>query len=153
MVPMEEDRFPEYLERAVRRYAQENIRAGYRTEHDALAISRQDHLRLLPQGLSTPDNYLMTVKDSSTGFEVGVIWFKMEATEQASAFIYDVFIKEAFRDQGYGRATMKALERFARERGLRSLLLHVFAHNSTAIHLYESVGFEVKSMNMEKRLI
>jgi predicted GNAT family acetyltransferase len=35
---------------------------------------------------------------------------------------------------------------------LCSLALHVFAYNSVARHLYGSLGYEVKSLNMLKEL-
>jgi len=49
-------------------------------------------------------------------------------------------------------ATLRALERLAKKKESRALFLPVLAQNSVAIHPYEEPGFEIKSMNMEKRL-
>lgn len=40
----------------------------------------------------------------------------------------------------------------ARELGLKSIGLQVFAHNAVAKGLYESIGYEIKSLNMTKQI-
>jgi ribosomal protein S18 acetylase RimI-like enzyme len=152
LVPMDKKQFARFYERSVQRYAQENIKAGYRTETEAESRSKEDHKKLLPKGLRTPDHILMVVRSRSTGEEVGTIWMKVERGDRPSGFIYDIFLEERFRGMGYGKATLRALESLAREKGLGSLFLHVFAHNPVAIRLYQGTGFKVKSMNMEKVL-
>jgi ribosomal protein S18 acetylase RimI-like enzyme len=152
LLQMSQYQFQGYLERAVLRYAKENIKAGYRTNEDAERRSREDHLRLLPQGQDTPFNHLFVIKEKASGEEVGALWLKVEDYGRPAGFIYDVFLEEEYRGKGLGKATMTALEAFARKIGLRALYLHVFSHNTVAIRLYGEVGFKVKSMNMEKLL-
>jgi ribosomal protein S18 acetylase RimI-like enzyme len=152
LVPMIEEQFQSYLEQAVHRYALENIKAGYRTEEDAESKSKEDHLRLLHNGLDTPLNHLFVIKDPASGDQVGALWVKFEEDGSRSGFIYDLFIEEEHRGQGLGKATIRALEKLAKERAVRVLYLHVFAHNPVAIRLYQGEGFVVKSMNMERLL-
>jgi ribosomal protein S18 acetylase RimI-like enzyme len=47
---------------------------------------------------------------------------------------------------------MLAIEEKARELGLKSIELHVFAHNAVAMSLYERIGYKVKSQNMTKEI-
>lgn len=54
LVPMSEAEFAAYLERAVREYADEKVRAGNWTQAIALERSRAEYDQLLPQGLATP---------------------------------------------------------------------------------------------------
>jgi GNAT superfamily N-acetyltransferase len=152
LAPMSEEQFQSYLERAVHRYALENIKAGYRTEEDAESKSKEDHLRLLHNGLDTPFNHLFVIKDLAGGEQVGALWVKFEEDGSRSGFIYDLFIEEEQRGKGLGKATIRALEKLAKERAVRVLYLHVFAHNPVAIRLYQESGFVVKSMNMERLL-
>lgn len=152
LVPMSAEQFQSYLARAVHRYALENIKAGYRTEEDAEIRSKEDHLRLLHNGLDTPFNYLFVIKDKASGGQVGALWVKFEEDGSRSGFIYDLFIEEEHRGKGLGKATIRALEKLAKERAVRVLYLHVFAHNPVAIGLYQESGFVVKSMNMERLL-
>jgi GNAT superfamily N-acetyltransferase len=152
LVPMDKKQFSQFYEKSVRRYAQENIRAGYRTEAEAERKSREDHKKLLPKGVRTPDTFLMVVRSRSTGEEIGAVWMRVERGTRPTAFIYDIFLEEPYRGKGYGKATLQALEALARQNGLKALYLHVFAHNPVAINLYQGAGFKVKSMNMEKLL-
>jgi ribosomal protein S18 acetylase RimI-like enzyme len=152
LLPMDEGQFAAYLERAVPRYAKENVKAGYRTEEDALDRSRADHLRLLPLGTETPGNHLFIINDRESGHQIGVIWIKFEEGNNPAVYIYDVFVEEQFRGKGYGKATLRAVEAFSKAKGARSIFLHVFAHNPLAMRLYDEAGFKVRSMNMEKRL-
>lgn len=152
LVPMSEGQFASYEHDSVLRYAEENIKAGYRTKGDAVQKAKEDHLRLLPSGLATPNNFLLVIQDAPSGQPVGELWFRIEDGERRIAFIYDLFLKKEFRGKGYGKAAIRALEDLARSKGIEALYLHVFAHNPVAVHLYEGSGFKVKSMNMEKRL-
>ncbi len=71
LVPMIEEDFKAFLEYDIQVYAAENVRAGYWTSAEAVERSRQDHERLLPQGLSTPDHHLYTIFDPAAQLKVG----------------------------------------------------------------------------------
>ena len=153
LAPLRQPEFEGYLERDIRLYAEENIRAGYWSEAEAAEKSRKAHERLLPQGLDTPNHHLFAIQEAATGITVGSLWLMADReTEHPTGFIFDLFVDEVYRRKGYARQAMLALEDKAREMGLTSLGLHVFAHNPTAFHLYQGLGYEVKSLNMEKLL-
>lgn len=145
--------FEAYLERDIRLYAEENTRAGYWSEGEALQKSRQAHERLLPKGLDTPNHFLFAIQEGASGITIGSLWLLADRErEHPTGFIFDLFVDEAFRRKGYAEQAMLALEDKAREMGLTSLELHVFAHNPIAFHLYQELGYEVKSLNMTKLL-
>lgn len=153
LAPLGRPEFEGYIERDIRLYAEENIRAGYWSEAEAPEKSRKAHERLLPQGLDTPNHYLFAIREATTGTAVGSLWLMADReTEHPTGFILDLFVDEAYRRKGYARQAMLALEDKARELGLSSLGLHVFAHNPPAFHLYQGLGYEVKSLNMTKPL-
>lgn len=153
LVPLLQPEFEGYIERDIRLYMEENIRAGYWSEGEALEKSRKAHERLLPQGLETPNHYLFAIQETSTGTTIGSLWLMADReTEYPTGFIFDLFVDEAYRRKGYARQAMLALEDKARELGLTSLGLHVFAHNPGAFHLYQGLGYEVKSLNLAKPL-
>jgi ribosomal protein S18 acetylase RimI-like enzyme len=84
---------------------------------------------------------------------VGIIWMKANLdTANKNGFIYDIAIDESRRGKGYGRQAMQLIEEKARELGLCQMGLHVFAKNKVALNLYESLGYETKSLNMIKDL-
>ncbi len=152
LTPMVQEEFEVFLARNIKEYAEENIKAGYWAEDEALERSRKDHERLLPDGLTTKDHYLFTI-ESETGEKVGLIWLRAElASPVPSGFIFDLYIEEAFRRKGYAKQAMLELENRARELGLKKLALHVFAHNTAAQALYDQLDYKVSSLNMTKTL-
>jgi ribosomal protein S18 acetylase RimI-like enzyme len=69
-----------------------------------------------------------------------------------SGFIYDLFVEEPWRGRGLAGQAMLALEERARQLGLATLYLHVFADNPVARALYDKLGYRVTSLNMAKPL-
>jgi ribosomal protein S18 acetylase RimI-like enzyme len=151
LINMTSTEFQAMIDGGTRRYAEENVKVGYWPPGDALQRSKEAHERLLPKGRYTEGHHFYTAFDEE-GLEVGHVWIKVEPGEDRRAFIYSVFIKEEMRERGYGKAMMLALEAKARRMKLNALALHVFAYNQTAVGLYRSLGYEVKSLNMMKRL-
>jgi len=153
LVPMLESELDKYLERSVPGYAEENVKAGYWSEDEALEKSRKVFDNLLPDGIKSKGQYLFQVEDTETNERVGIIWLNARIDiPHPSGFIYDIEVDEALRGKGYGKQTMLAIEEKARELGLKSIGLHVFFHNAVAKGLYEKIGYEVKSLNMVKEL-
>ena len=61
----------------------------------------------------------------------------------ASPHVADVglLVAAAYRGKGIGSALLDAAVAWSRRVGIRKLELHVFPHNTPAIHLYERFGF------------
>lgn len=151
LIPMTQSEYDAFFEHLVADYAAENVRAGYWHESEALEKSRKETERLLHQGLHTENHFLYTVYDGEQA--VGVIWLKANVDQATKGgFIFDVEMKEEFRGKGYGKQTMLLIEEKARELGLKSISLHVFASNKVARNLYESLGYQATSLNMVKPL-
>jgi ribosomal protein S18 acetylase RimI-like enzyme len=152
LVPMNKKEFEDAMVAGVRRYAEVNVKAGYWAPGEALERSQAAHDHLLPHGFRTEGHHFYKAIDAERDVPVGHIWMKVEPGENRRAFIFDVLIDEEFRGKGFGRAMMQALHAKAHRMKLDSLALHVFAHNEVAMHLYESLGYEVKSLNMVKKV-
>ncbi len=148
---MTQPEFDAFLAQAVPEYAADNVRAGYWDEAEALEKSRKEFEMLLPQGLQSENHYLYTVYNGENA--VGLIWMRANMDRPTkSGFIFDIRIDEKFRGKGYGKQAMLLIEEKARELGLKSIGLHVFAYNKVAKNLYESIGYDVSSLNMVKKL-
>ncbi len=130
-----------------------SVRAGFWSEAEAVDRSRQEHEKLLPDGVATKDHFIYTIQEAERGRAVGVLWLMVNlASPRPSGFIFDLEIDEPYRRKGYAREAMLELERLARQMGLRQLGLQVFAHNTGARTLYESLGYGVASLNLLKDL-
>jgi len=149
---MTENDFNTFLNEEIAGYAESNVKSGRWSADTAMAQSKGELDRLLPQGLATPDHYFYRIlgHDSES---VGILWWAVvELAGVRSAFIYEIRVHEAFRRQGHAKRAIQALEPIVHERGMKRLGLHVFAYNEGAQALYRSLGFEVTSLNMLKTL-
>jgi len=145
--------FDTYIEKLTANYAKDNVRSGRWTREEALEKSVSQINSLLPEGIETQNHVFFSIVDEGTGDVVGYIWLHVVPGEgPKKAFIYDLIIFEKFRKRGYGRAALVALEEYAKEKGIASISLHVFAHNAAALSLYRKMGYEVTSMNMKKNI-
>ena len=58
-------------------------------------------------------------------------------------YLEDLYVQQAHRGKGYGKAMLVALARLARERNCGRFEWSVLDWNENAIHFYESVGADV----------
>ena len=153
LVRMKENDFRPWLKRSIKRYAAENVRAGYWRPTEAVVLAQRSFSELLPSGLETKDQFLYVVYDSGQLEKVGFLWFGIkESGSMRLGFIYDILIDRRFRRKGFGRNALLALERIAKKLNTHAILLHMFAHNEGAKDLYEALGYAIKGVHMIKRL-
>ncbi|SCG75210.1 GNAT family N-acetyltransferase [Micromonospora coxensis] len=150
---MTDAQYLDYRERAEDDYADSIAASGTLPRPEARRKAREDHARLLPDGPATPGHHLWRVLDGDDGADVGLLWLHVaQRSDGPHAFVYDIEVHEQARRRGYGRAVMRAAERFCRDRGVVSIALNVFGHNTGARALYEQEGYQVTSVQMRKRL-
>lgn len=145
--PMTEDEYEVWLAHEKEDYAQTWIERGV-PEAEARAKSAADHADHLPQGTATPGTRLSVLTHEGTA--VGTLWL---ARRDADAFVFDVEVDEEYRGRGHGRSLMLLAETQAREAGLGRLGLNVFAGNTPALRLYESLGYEPVMYYVYKQLL
>ncbi len=152
LVPMTQEQFDRWLDASVAEYADEKVKAGNWSPEDALDRSRQEFMKLLPQGLATPNQHLFAIIDDAKQ-QVGFLWFAvMQEAAGPIAFVYDFGIDAAQRRKGYGEQAFRAMEDEVRALGLHTIQLHVFGHNRPAIALYEKIGYTATNVMMSKTL-
>ncbi|MFZ5859059.1 MAG: GNAT family N-acetyltransferase [Chloroflexota bacterium] len=153
LIPIEQNDFDVFLEQEIFEYAQDKIKSGNWLSEQAMEKSRAEFQNLLPDGLATKDQYLFTIFDDETGNKLGVMWFQAKLDEpRRRAFINDFVIEEKFRGKGFGKQAMQAMHEKLRDLNVESVSLHVFAHNTTAIALYEKMGYEMTNLYMNKTI-
>ncbi len=117
-------------------------------EAEAYAKARRDHEQFLPQGPDT-ENMLFSILEQE-GTRVGTLWV---ALREEQAFVFDVEADAAHRGRGHGRTLMLLAEIQAIAAGRRVLGLNVFAGNTQAERLYESLGYETTQYSLYKPLL
>lgn len=150
--PMTHAEFGPWEANAREGYAQSWIARGV-PEDRARAKAGTSHRQLLPEGLDSPGTAInVAVRDGET---VGHVWTAARELEPGvrGSYVYDIAVAEGHRGHGYGRALMLVAERVALGAGERLLGLHVFAGNTPAIRLYESLGYRTTYVNSWKPLL
>ena len=146
---MSQEEFSSYRRRAISQYAAELVRAGASTAEQAEQQATTETDASLPDGTDT-DGMALLIGESA-GDVVGLVWVGPAPGGRAGWWIYDIEVVPAQRGRGYGRALLAAAEREAQRRGGASIGLNVFGGNDVALGMYESSGYEVAAIQMQKR--
>jgi RimJ/RimL family protein N-acetyltransferase len=152
LTPLSQADYENWIVTTIDEYAGEKVRAGNWPANDALRRARAEFQRLLPNGLATPNNYLLAIVDPASGTRVGMLWLAIQDRDTGRAFIYDFRIDEPYRRRGYGLQALRALDDLARDLDIRQIGLHVFGHNLAARSLYEKAGYEITNINMTRKI-
>jgi GNAT superfamily N-acetyltransferase len=144
---MTEDEFGPWLAKGREDYARNWMERGV-PEAEARAKSERDHAALLPDGHRTA-NMLFSVLEHE-GTAVGTLWL---ALRRDQAFVFDVEAPAAHRGKGHGRSLLLLAEAQAIEGGRRTVGLNVFAGNTPAERLYDSLGYRTTRYAMYKPLL
>lgn len=145
--PITDAEFAGWKDRTATSYAAAIGPARGLTEADALKTAYAETDKLLPDGPATEHHHIwIALADDAA---VGNLWI---CTRPPVAFIYSIEVDSTQRGKGYGRAIMLAGEEECRRLGQRQLDLNVFGDNTTAIGLYDSLGYAVISQQMRKEL-
>jgi GNAT superfamily N-acetyltransferase len=142
--------FEPWAENSLRVFAAERAAAIGLSLEESLARARQLPERL-PQGQATPGMWLFIVVDAN-GTDVGSLWLGMDPDRSDAMFVWAIDIREEFRGKGFGRAAMTSAEELARDVGANAMTLNVFGPNAAARALYESLGYEIASIQMIKTI-
>ncbi|MEV0735596.1 GNAT family N-acetyltransferase [Streptomyces sp. NPDC050549] len=115
-------------------------------EAEARTRALQTNTELLPDGLATPDMTFSVLEHE--GIAVGTLW---TGQLDGKAFVYKV--EADARCRGHGRSLMLLAEAQGIAAGLPAIRLNVFAGNTPAERLYESLGYETVTYHLYKSLL
>ncbi|MBT2906773.1 GNAT family N-acetyltransferase [Streptomyces cellulosae] len=145
--PMTEEEYVTWQAESSADYAREWARRGV-PETEALAKAAADQAALLPDGLATEDMLLSVLEHE--GVVVGTLWL---AVRGERAYVFDVETRPAHRGRGHGRSLMLLAEAQATAAGNRTIGLNVFADNTPAERLYDSLGYTTTRCSLYKPLL
>ncbi|MFJ3598210.1 GNAT family N-acetyltransferase [Streptomyces sp. YPW6] len=149
---MSEEEFADWRQGAVGAYAQGWIDRGVEPGQARLK-SEADHAAHLPDGLATEGTRFQVLVRA--GEVVGHVWVALRELEPGGGtggYVFDVEVREEHRGRGHGRALMLLAEDITRAWRADRLGLHVFASNTPALRLYESLGYVPTRYNLAKAL-
>lgn len=140
-------------------YAEAKARAGFWPREDALARAQKEIADLVGSDPARRGHEFFVAVDG-TGARLGWIWYGPVPGSEAARgtrWLFQIVVEEPLRGKGYGRGLLQAAERHLLDAGWSDLHLNVFRHNSVAIALYSSSGYEIvseseRNLEMRKRL-
>jgi GNAT superfamily N-acetyltransferase len=152
LLRMSSDEYQDFLDWSIPYYARANVAAGGWRESDANERARAEYAKVLPNGLDTPGQFLMAVRDES-GNRVGEVWFALQKQEGwAQVFIFWIGVREPYRRKGYASQVFDFIEGEAKRLGAGRVALQVFGDNTAARTLYEQLGYVAANIIMTKRI-
>ncbi|MFI2434203.1 GNAT family N-acetyltransferase [Streptomyces sp. NPDC018693] len=145
--PMTEAEYRPWLDKSHVGYIRSWVERGV-PEAEARVKSERDHAALLPDGPRTPNAWLSVLEHE--GAPVGTLWLGIR---DGRPYVYDIETYAAHRGRGHGRTMMLLAEAQAIAAGHRTIGLNVFAGNTPAERLYESLGYETQQYTVYKALL
>ncbi|MFJ8309433.1 MULTISPECIES: GNAT family N-acetyltransferase [unclassified Streptomyces] len=148
--PMRADEFEVWERADAESFARSWIERGV-PEAQARARAAGEHRRLLPDGLATAGARFLVLEDR--GSPVGSVWVGRSPVPAEGAYVFDVRVAPEHRGRGHGRSLMLLAQGVALADGADTLALHVFAGNTPALRLYESLGYRPTRYHQYKSLL
>ncbi|MFC5149323.1 GNAT family N-acetyltransferase [Streptomyces aureoversilis] len=150
--PMADAEYAGWREESRAGYVQEWVDRGVPAEQ-AHAKAEADERALLPDGPATAGTVLRVLTHEGTA--VGTLWVALrdEDPDTPDAYVFDVAVVPAHRGRGHGRSLMLLAEAEVLAHGARTLGLNVFAGNTPALRLYESLGYLPTTHHLYKPLL
>ena len=140
---MTAEEFEAFFRWSVEQNVQELMEQLHLSEEEATRETLRELEQMLPDGLRTPHNHLMTVLDAG-GESAGFIWMLYEEFEgRKQCFICDFAVWEPKRRKGYAAAALQLAEQHAAKAGCEECVLFVRDDNTPARSLYEKCGYRV----------
>ncbi|MGW7521375.1 GNAT family N-acetyltransferase [Streptomyces sp. NPDC054796] len=150
--PMTEEEFRDWFARE-RREQLLLLREQGVPDDEAAARSEEVYRRYLPHGAASTGAALRVLVHE--GAEVGTLWVASGLAPRADvdSWVFLVEVAEERRGQGHGRTLMRVAEHEALAAGGRVLGLNVYADNTPALRLYESLGYRSVEHHFVKPLV
>ena len=139
---MSSEEYEAFYQMSFENHVNELIVEEHMSPEEARRETAGELLEMLPDGLHTENNYLMTIRKADEHIPVGYIWTLHEDSNGIrQSFLCDLVIYEEFRRKGLAQESLWLMERSAVESGCEESVLFVKNSNTEAIALYEKCGY------------
>jgi len=139
---MTDGEFERFFRWSMEQHAQELMEGSHLSREAAVREAQEELSRMLPDGLHTNGNYLMTILEANSEENAGFIWTIHEETAgRKQSFLCDFAVWEEKRRKGYASCALHLAETMTAEALCRESVLFVADWNEPAKALYEKCGY------------
>jgi ribosomal protein S18 acetylase RimI-like enzyme len=155
LAPMSSQDLGAFVQAQVADYARERVLDGSWARSEAVERAWAGLVRVIAweeEAIHAERQWLLTAI-TPPGESVGWLWVKLGPPGPwgRSAFLCQMTIAQAVRQQGYGRAMLAALEAMLAAEGFVELRLNVRQANLPAKRLYAAAGYELVAQHATMR--
>jgi len=150
---MRVDEYPVYCDYFIADYSHEIAKNYGHSMQVATEIAQKDLVKYFPHGLESNEHDLLCIEINLAGKPevIGYLWHSLNKSD-SSTFIYDFYVADEHRGNGYGRQAISVLENQLVSRGINQIKLRVAYNNQRALALYQEAGFIISGYNMAKNI-
>ena len=140
---MTDDEFETFYGWSIENHAKERVEQLHISQAEAIKQTIEEVAEMLPNGLNSPNNDLVTIVEEDSGESIGFIWTLHEENNgRKQSFLCDFAIWESKRRKGYASAALHLAEENAKAAGCQESVLFVADDNAAAKALYEKCGYQ-----------
>ena len=154
--PLRDEEFPVFHELLVHEYIRGLVDDAGMDRAAAEEKAAADLASVFPKATSAePNHRIYFLEDAETGQTAGYLFWaerRPPGSQETRAYLYELFVDEAFRRRGLGLRALELLEGDVRDRGLPGIDLNVWGGNAAARSLYGRAGFAERAVFMSKEL-
>jgi len=126
-------------------YAKDKVKVGHWSEREALEFSKEALEKILKDGISTPNHYLLNAYEDEV--KVGFVWMNKFNGEM---FVNNTCIFEEFQENEYELKFIELIEDKANELDTKKINIHSYGYNEKNIAVYKKMGYDITDIYLNK---
>ena len=129
----------------IEEYKDDLVNSGaYASPEEALATAKEEIDGYFYNGKLLPNQLIQAIYLAGVEEPIGSIWISTKsAQDPEKAFLCYIGIRPEYRGKGYAKRALIMAEKKLLKQGIDKIGLNVFAHNITAMKLYEKLGYVI----------
>ncbi len=129
----------------IQEYKDDLVNSGaYDSEEAALKAATEEIDGYFDNGKLSPNQVIQAIFLPGIEEPIGSLWISTKSAQDPDkAFVCYIGIRPAYRGKGYAKRALIMAEKRLLKQGIKKIGLNVFAHNTTAMKLYERLHYKI----------
>ena len=145
---MTKEEYKIFIKKSIKRYAKEGVKSGWWEKKEALSESKAQYKRNMGKGYKESKFDFYNICNDNRK-KIGYLFL---VKQYKLLFVGELYIREKYRHQGYGRSTLAKVEKIAKKLKYKKIGLTVATHNKIAQSLYSQCNIRAISEFRIKRI-